>query len=89
MSKTLTVTLSGPLRQFRDKRSRKNGLDENVSGNLRDPVRCDFEKEDARKWSALIEELKPALMADESEYVPFDAEAIIRQVQVEYAEESA
>lgn len=89
MAETLTVRLSGPLRRFIDKRSGENGLYENASEYLRDLVRRDFEKEEARKWSALIEELKPALAADESEYVPFDAEAIISQAQAEYAEENA
>ncbi len=88
MAETLTIRLSGPLRRFIERRSGENGLYENASEYVRDLVRRDFEKEEQRKWSMLTEELNSALMADQSEYVPFDVEAIIDQARAEYAEEN-
>lgn len=89
MADTVTIRLSGPLRQFINERAGETGLYENASEYLRDLIRRDFEKEERRKWALLARELKPAMEADDSEYVPFDVKALIAQAQAEYDDESA
>jgi len=45
------------------------------------PVRRDYEREEQRKWRLLRNELKSGATADESAFVPLDANAIISQAK--------
>lgn len=84
MVDTVTIRVSGPLRRFIDQRAGDGGLYESASEYLRDLIRHDFEKEDNRKWTALADELKPALNAKQSEFVPFDAQSIIKDAKARH-----
>ena len=84
MTDTVTIRVSGPLRRFIDQRAGDNGLYESASEYLRDLIRHDFEAEEHRKWSALAQELKPAIDAKQSEFVAFDAKSIIKDAKARH-----
>jgi len=46
-----------------------------------DLIRRDRERDEQRKWAWLRSELKPGLQADESEFVPLDADSIIKEAR--------
>jgi antitoxin ParD1/3/4 len=52
-----------------------------ASEYLRDLVRRDYEKLEARRWASLRAELKAGLEAERSEFVPLDVEKIIAKAK--------
>ena len=89
MAEGLNVRLSGPLRRFIEERSGSNGLYESASEYIRDLVRRDFEHEERRRWSWLINELKPGMTATEDEFVDFDPDNLIAEARSEKTNDAA
>jgi antitoxin ParD1/3/4 len=77
MAEGVNVRFAGELQKFIQVRVGEAGLYATASEYLRDLVRRDYEREEARKWASLRAELKAGMEADESEFVPFDIEKII------------
>jgi antitoxin ParD1/3/4 len=83
MAEGVNVRLTGPLRQFVEFRIGPQGLYANVSEYVRDLIRRDFEREEARRWAWLKEQVQPGLEADESDFVDLDAQEIIAEARRE------
>lgn len=81
MAEGVNVRFAGELKKFIQARVGGAGLYTSASEYLRDLVRRDYEKEEARRWVSLHEELKAGLQADRSEFVPLDIEKIIAQAK--------
>ena len=58
--------------------TRKRKQNESASEYVRDLIRRDYQRLEERKWSWFMDQLRPGMEADESEFVPFDPEEIIR-----------
>lgn len=84
MTDTVTIRVSGTLRNFINQRAGENGLYESASEYLRDLIRHDYEKEENRKWDLLAQELKPAMEAGQDEFIPFDAQSIIQDARARH-----
>ncbi len=84
MTDTVTIRVSGTLRNFINQRAGENGLYESASEYLRALIRHDYEQKENRKWVMLAKELKPALQAKQSEFFPFDAQSIIKDAKAKY-----
>lgn len=77
MAEGVNVRLSGKLQEFvRLKNDPQSGVFNSASEYIRDLIRHDYELDQASKWEALRQEFAPGATADESEFVPLDAEAI-------------
>lgn len=83
MAEGVNVRLNGPLRDFIEQRSGPDGLYENASEYIRDLVRRDYEREEAKRWAKLAKELGPGMKAGEDEFVEFDVEGIIAEARSE------
>lgn len=81
MAEGINVRLSGPLKEFVETRSGQNGLYHSVSEYVRDLVRKDYEREEARKWDALYNELEAGINASPEEFIDFDPEAILAEAK--------
>jgi antitoxin ParD1/3/4 len=81
MAEGVNVRFAGELKKFIQGRVNESGLYASASEYLRDLVRRDYEKEEARKWASLRTELKAGLEADRSEFVPLDIEKIIAKAK--------
>jgi antitoxin ParD1/3/4 len=81
MAEGINVRFAGALQQFIRERVRGSGLYGSASEYIRDLVRRDFEREDARKWDSLRGELRAGAEADESQFVPLNAETVIRKAK--------
>jgi antitoxin ParD1/3/4 len=81
MAEGVNVRFAGQLQKFIRDRVGEAGLYASASEYLRDLVRKDFEREEERRWSWLRTELRAGLKAPESEFVPLDAEKIIKQAK--------
>ena len=81
MAEGINVRFAGALQQFIHERVRGSGLYGSASEYIRDLVRRDFEREDARKWIWLRDELRAGAEADESRFVPLNAETVIRKAK--------
>ncbi len=77
MAEGVNVRFSGELQSFIQRKTGESGLYASASEYIRDLVRRDYEREEARKWNFLRQELKVGMEADRSEFVPFDIEKII------------
>lgn len=82
MSEGVNVRFSGALQRHVQERASGSGLYCSASEYIRDLVRRDFEKEEARRWSWLRRELSAGANADESEFVPLDAGAAIEKAKL-------
>lgn len=74
---TMTVRLSGTLRDFVASNIGEDGTYENVSEYLRDLVRRDRERAQAEAFDRLKAELTQAFAAPESAYEPLTAAEVI------------
>jgi antitoxin ParD1/3/4 len=81
MAEGINVRFSGALQQFIHERVGAKGLYGSASEYIRDLVRRDYEREEERKWTWLRGELKSGAEADESQFVPLDAEAMLRKAR--------
>ncbi len=81
MSAAITIQFPGELESFVQQRVGSSGLYDSASEYIRDLVRRDYEQEDRRRWDWLESELTPGMKADESEFVPLDAESIIAEAK--------
>lgn len=78
---TLTVRLSGTLRDFVAESVGKNGQYENVSEYIRDLIRRDKERQEQMAFERLKSELAHAFSAPESTYRPMTAADVIKRNQ--------
>ena len=85
MSEGVNVRISGKLRHFVNERSGPDGLYESASEYVRDLIRRDYQRQESRKWSWLVDQLRPGMNAEESEFVDFDPESIIATAKHEKA----
>lgn len=85
MAEGINVRFAGTLQQFIHERTGTNGLYGSASEYIRDLVRRDYEREEKRRWNWLRDELKAGAGADESRFVPLDAEAILRKAKARRA----
>ena len=74
---TMTVRLSGALRDFVSANVGENGSYENVSEYIRDLIRCDKERSEREAFDRLKAELARAFAAPDAEYQPLSAADII------------
>lgn len=85
MAEGVNVRITGKLRRFIEEQAGPNGLYESASEYVRDLIRQDYQRQEKRKWSWLVDQLRPGMEADESEFVPLDPEAIITTAKKEKA----
>jgi antitoxin ParD1/3/4 len=81
MAEGVNVRFAGELDRFVRSRVNERGLYSSASEYIRDLVRRDYEQEEEKKWAWLRAELKAGIEADESEFVPLDAEKIIAEAK--------
>ena len=81
MAEGINVRFAGALQQFIHERVRVSGLYGSASEYIRDLVRRDYEREDARKWGWLRNELRAGADADESQFVPLNSESVLRKAK--------
>ena len=81
MAEGINVRFTGALQQYIQERVGTKGLYSSASEYIRDLVRRDFEREEERKWSWLREQLKSGSEAEESQFVPLDAEVILQKAK--------
>ncbi|SKA76963.1 antitoxin ParD1/3/4 [Prosthecobacter debontii] len=81
MAAGVNVRFAGELQNFIQERVLKSGLYSSTSEYIRDLVRRDYDKEEQRKWAWLRNELRAGAVADESEFVPLDAETLISKAK--------
>ena len=85
MAEGANVRITGKLRRFIEEQTSPNGLYESASEYVRDLIRRDYQRLEERKWSWFMDQLRPGMEADKSEFVPFDPEGIIRAAKNEKA----
>ena len=85
MAQGVNVRITGKLRRFIEEQASPNGLYESASEYVRDLIRRDYQRQEERKWSWFMDQLRPGMEADESEFVPLDPEEIIRAAKKEKA----
>jgi putative addiction module CopG family antidote len=79
MSELLNVSLPDKLSRYAREIASNEGIYTSVDEYVRDLIRRDFERSQAQVWDGLHEELKEGIEAMESDFVPFDPEAIISE----------
>lgn len=85
MAEGVNVRITGKLRRFIEEQASLNGLYESTSEYVRDLIRRDYQRQEERKWSWLMDQLRPGMEADESEFVTLDPEEIIDTAKKEKA----
>ena len=85
MAEGVNVRITGKLRRFIEEQASPSGLYESASEYVRDLIRRDYQQQEERKWSWLMDQLRPGLEADESEFVPLDPEEILKAAKKEKA----
>ncbi len=85
MTEGVNVRITGKLRRFIEEQASPNGLYESASEYVRDLIRRDYQLKEERKWSWLMDQLRPGMEADESEFVPLDPKEIIKAAKKEKA----
>ena len=75
-SDNINVRVRGPLRDHLQSRIGETGLYENASEYIRALIRQDYQTTQ-EAWQWLADELEPALIADDSEYISITAEDVI------------
>jgi len=81
MSEGVNVRFAGKLQEFIRNRVDGSGLYSSASEYVRDLVRRDYEREEERKWAWLRNELEPGLKAADHDFVPLDANKIIKEAK--------
>ena len=89
MAEGVNVRITGKLRRFIEEQAGPNGLYESASEYVRDLIRRDYQLQEERKWSWLIDQLRPGMEADQSEFAVFDPEEIIKTAKKEKAENAS
>ena len=77
MAEGVNVRVTGKLRRFIEGQTSSSGLYESASEYVRDQIRRDHQRQEERKWIWLMDQLRPGMEADESEFVPLDSKGII------------
>lgn len=85
MTEGVHVTFAGELQRFIQNRTGSSGLYGSASEYISDLVRHDYEREEQRKGLWLRQELKAGAEADESEFMPLDADSIIAEAKTRRA----
>jgi antitoxin ParD1/3/4 len=85
MAEGVNVRITGKLRRFVEEQTGPNGIYEFASECVRDLIRRDYQRQEERKWSWLMDQLLPGMEADESEFVPLDPEEIIKAAKKDKA----
>ena len=85
MAEGVNVRITGKLRRFIEEQAGPNGLYESASEYVRDLIRRDYQRQEERKWSWFMDQVRPGMEADESEFAQFDPEEIIRAARREKA----
>ncbi len=85
MAEGVNVRITGKLRRFIEEQAGINGLYESASEYVRDLIRRDYQRQEEQKWSWLVDQLRPGMQADESEFGPLDPEEIIKAAKKEKA----
>jgi antitoxin ParD1/3/4 len=85
MVEGVNVRITGKLKRFIEEQASPNGLYESASEYVRDLIRRDYQRQEDRKWSWLMDQLQPGMEADESEFVALDPEEIIKAAKKEKA----
>jgi len=81
MAEGINVRFAGALQQFIHDRVQGSGLYGSASEYIRDLVRRDYEREDARRWGVLRDELSAGMQAEETRFVPLSAESVLRKAK--------
>lgn len=81
MAEGINVRFAGTLQQFIHQRVGGSGLYSSASEYIRDLVRRDYEKEEERKSEWLREQLRAGASADESEFIPLDADELLQKAK--------
>ena len=85
MAEGINVRVTGKLKRFIMEQTSQSGLYESASEYVRDLIRRDYHLHEARKWRWLMDQIRPGAEADETEFVPLDAEEIIKAAKKEKA----
>jgi antitoxin ParD1/3/4 len=85
MAEGVNVRITGKLRRFVEEQASPNGLYESASEYARDLIRRDYQRQEERIWSWLMDQLRPGMEADENDFVPMDPEEIIKAAKKEKA----
>jgi len=85
MAEGVNVRISGKLRRFIEEQLGPQGLYESASEYVRDLIRKDYQEQEERKWRWLMDQLRPGMEADESEFVSLDQKEIIETAKKEKA----
>jgi antitoxin ParD1/3/4 len=85
MAEGVNVRITGKLRRFIEEQASPNGLYESAGEYVRDLIRRDYQRQEERKWSWLVDQLRPGMEADKSEFVPLDPREIIKAAKKEKA----
>ena len=85
MAKGVNVRITGKLLRFIEEQASPDGLYESASEYVRDLIRRDYQRQEERKWSWLLDQLRPGMEADASEFVSLDPEEIIKTAKEEKA----
>ena len=83
MAEGVNVRITGKLRRFIEEQTSPNGLYESASEYVRDLIRRDYQLREERKWSWFLDQLRPGMEADESEFLPLDPKEIIKAAKKE------
>ncbi len=86
MTEGVNVLISGKLQQFIEEKAGPDGLYESATEYVRDLIRQDYQRQEEHKWSWLMDQLRPGIKADESEFAAFDPEEIIETAKKEKAD---
>ena len=79
MSELLNVSLPDKLSKYAREIVSTKGIYTSVDEYVRDLIRRDFERSQTQAWDRLHKELKEGIEALESDFVPFDPEAVISE----------
>ncbi|CAB1077538.1 hypothetical protein D1AOALGA4SA_5325 [Olavius algarvensis Delta 1 endosymbiont] len=89
LTEEVNVRITGKLRRFVEEQASPNGLYESASEYVRDLIRRDYQRQEERNWSWLMNQLRPGMNADESKFVSLDAEEIIKAAKIEKARKAS
>jgi len=64
-----------------ERRSSGEGLYNSVSEYIRDLVRRDYEREEEQRWELQHQELRTAMAAPDSDFVPLDAKELLAEAR--------
>lgn len=86
MAEGVNVRFAGELQRFIQSRVGVSGIYASASEYIRDLVRRDYEREEARKAIWLRQELKPGLDAGDSEFTELNADNLISEAKARRAQ---